>query len=68
LEIKCPHCGNVSEAKDYTLIYESVLYAVDYEVEREERIRPPILICPKCGKDFWLESPYEELWKKMKRE
>lgn len=65
-KIKCPYCGYVGEPRDFTYIYESVLYLADHEVLPEERERPVVVICPKCGKGFFLESPYEKLLEKMK--
>lgn len=64
-KIKCPYCGFEEEPKEFTYIYESVLYVADHEVVREERERPIVVVCPKCGKGFFLESPYKKLYEKL---
>ncbi|ADI31873.1 hypothetical protein Shell_0757 [Staphylothermus hellenicus DSM 12710] len=67
-KIKCPYCGYEGDPKEFTFIYESVLYLADHEVLPEQRERPVVVVCPKCGRGFFLESPYKKLLEKMKTE
>ncbi|OYT40601.1 MAG: hypothetical protein B6U89_01595 [Desulfurococcales archaeon ex4484_58] len=64
-KITCPYCGYTSEPKDFLYIYESVLYLRNHEVVPEERERPVLIICPRCKKGFFLESPYQKLLEKL---
>jgi uncharacterized C2H2 Zn-finger protein len=66
--IRCPYCGYEGPASDFTFMYESVLYMADHEIIGEKRERPPLVICPRCGRGFFLESPYTKLVEKMKGE
>jgi len=66
-KIKCPYCGYEGHPSEFTYMYESVLYMVDNELLHEERQRPPLVICPRCGKGFFLESPYKGLIEKIKK-
>ena len=45
-------------------MYESVLYAADDHVVPEERERPVLIICPRCGNGFFRESPYSRFYVK----
>ncbi len=67
-KIKCPYCGYEGRPEDFTYIYESVLYIADHEVAPEERERPPLVICPRCKKGFFLESPYRKLLERISNE
>jgi ribosomal protein S27AE len=62
LRLKCPHCGFEGEAEDFTYMYEVTLYLVDSHVEREERERPILVVCPRCKQGFFLESPYSRFY------
>ena len=42
-------------------MYESVLYIADHEVLPEDRERPVLIICPRCKRGFFLESPYRRV-------
>ncbi|RLG81228.1 MAG: hypothetical protein DRO13_01750 [Thermoprotei archaeon] len=63
--IKCPYCGFIGKPRDYTYMYEAVLYVADQEVLKEERERPVLLICPRCNRGFFLESPYQKLLERL---
>lgn len=39
-------------------MYEVTLYVHDLDIEREERERPVLIICPMCKQGFFLEDPY----------
>ena len=39
-------------------MYEVTLYLVDSHVEREERERPVLVVCPRCKQGFLLEDQY----------
>jgi len=65
--LKCPFCGFEGEISDFTFMYEVVLYTVDHEVLREDRERPPLVICPKCKQGFFLESPYKRFYGKKNK-
>lgn len=60
-KIKCPHCGYEGERGDFVYMYEVTLYVVDSDVEREERERPVLVVCPRCKQGFFLEDPYGKL-------
>ncbi|MGQ4832619.1 MAG: hypothetical protein ACP6IS_01820 [Candidatus Asgardarchaeia archaeon] len=62
--IKCPFCGFEGYASEFYLMYESVIYEKQGNIEKELRERPPVVICPKCKQGFFLESPYERFFKK----
>lgn len=64
-KIKCPYCGYIGETRDYTYMYETVLYMNNDTVIPEERERPILVICPKCRQGFFLESPYNKLIEKI---
>ncbi|MET1160084.1 MAG: hypothetical protein ABWW65_03900 [Thermoprotei archaeon] len=59
--IACPYCGYRGKPEDFTYIYESVLYVADDHVLPEERERPVLVVCPRCKRGFFLESPYKKL-------
>ncbi len=63
VEIKCPHCGFEGDSSEFTYIYEVTLYIVNSHVEREERERPLLAVCPKCKQGFLLENPYKRFYK-----
>jgi len=63
LRIKCPYCDFEGEAKEFWIMYESVLYLEDSKVEKEWRERPPYIICPSCKNGFFLESPYTKFYR-----
>ena len=65
-KITCPYCGYTSDPSGFDYMYESVLYVADHEVLPEERDRPILVICPKCRRGFFLESPYKKIIEKMK--
>ncbi len=65
--IKCPHCGYEGPASSFTFMYESVLYVADHEVLPEGRERPPLVICPRCKRGFFLESPYKKAVEMLKK-
>jgi ribosomal protein S27AE len=62
VKIKCPHCGFEGDSSEFMYLYEATLYLVDSMVEREERVRPVLVICPKCKQGFFLENPYERFY------
>jgi ribosomal protein S27AE len=62
VKIKCPHCGFEGDSSEFMYLYEVTLYLVDSMVEREERVRPVLVICPKCKQGFFLENPYERFY------
>ncbi len=64
-KIKCPYCGYTGEPKDFTYMYETVLYLADDHVVPEERERPILVICPRCGRGFFLKTPYSKLIEKI---
>ncbi len=65
-KITCPYCGFTGEPKDFYFIYEVVLYATSTDdVVKEERERPPLVVCPKCKQGFFLESPYKRFYEKQ---
>jgi len=59
--LKCPFCGFEGSREDFSYIYEVTLYLVDSEVEKEERERPVLVVCPRCKQGFFLEDPYFKL-------
>ncbi len=59
--IKCPYCGYTGDPGDFYYMYESVLYIADHEVLPEDRERPVLIICPRCKRGFFLESPYRRV-------
>lgn len=59
-KIVCPYCGYASDPSGFDYMYETVLYIADHEVLPEERNRPVLVICPRCRKGFFLESPYKK--------
>lgn len=64
-KITCPYCGYAGKPCDFYYMYEAVLYATDSEeVIKESRERPPLVICPRCKKGFFLESPYKRFYTK----
>ncbi len=64
-EITCPYCGFTGPPKEFYYMYETVLYLADHEVLREDRERPVLVICPRCRKGFFLESPYKKVVEKI---
>lgn len=58
-ELTCPHCGFKGSSEDFLYMYEVTLYVYDSEVEKEERERPVLVVCPKCKQGFFLEDPYK---------
>ncbi|MEM1641798.1 MAG: hypothetical protein QW579_03895 [Desulfurococcaceae archaeon] len=56
--IKCPYCGFEDKSPEFIYIYEATLYVYNGEVEREERERPVLVVCPRCKQGFFLEDPY----------
>jgi len=67
-EIVCPYCGFKAPPEEFTYMYESVLYLADDRLLQEERERPVLVICPKCGGGFFLKSPYQKVFEKIMRE
>ncbi len=65
--IKCPYCGYEAPISEFIFMYESVLYVADHEVLHENRERPPLVICPRCKRGFFLESPYKKVLEKMEK-
>lgn len=57
-KLTCPHCGHAGDVTEFTFMYESTIYVVDNHVEKEERDRPVLVVCPKCKQGFFLEDPY----------
>lgn len=62
MKIKCPHCGFEEEASAFKFIYEVTLYVINSHVEREERERPILVVCPRCKQGFFLENPYRRFY------
>lgn len=60
--IKCPFCGYIGKSSDFTYIYESVIYIFDDQVSKEERDRPVLVVCPRCGQGFFMKSPYSRFY------
>lgn len=60
-KLECPHCGYKSGVREFLYMYEATLYLVNSEVEKEERERPILVICPRCGQGFFLEDPYSKI-------
>ncbi len=67
MKIKCPYCGYVGDSKDFYLLYEAVVNVALYKPLREERERPPLIICPKCGKAFPSGDFYGKIREKLER-
>ena len=65
VKIKCPYCGFEGEASEFLYMYEVTLYVVNSRVEREERERPLLVICPKCREGFFLDNPYKRFYSKL---
>ncbi len=63
--ITCPYCGFKGRTSDFYYMYEKVLYIADHSIADEERNRPVLIICPRCGKGFFLEDPYEKVIKSI---
>lgn len=63
MKIKCPHCGFEGDSSEYIFIYEVTLYVIDSRVEREERERPILVVCPKCKQGFFLDNPYKRFYR-----
>jgi ribosomal protein S27AE len=42
-------------------MYETTIYVVEKQTLSEERERPILVICPRCGEGFFLESPYSKV-------
>ncbi len=61
-KVRCPYCGYEADISEYYVMYESVLYAADDSVVPEDRVRPPLFICPRCKQGFFLESPYKRFY------
>ncbi|MEM4718090.1 MAG: hypothetical protein QXE81_04960 [Desulfurococcaceae archaeon] len=57
-KMKCPLCGYEGNKEEYFYMHEATIYVVDDEVEREERERPILVICPRCKQGFFLIDPY----------
>ncbi|MEM0506158.1 MAG: hypothetical protein QXW58_02715 [Thermosphaera sp.] len=60
MKLKCPKCGFEGDSKIFLFMYETTLYLLDHETIPEERERPILIICPKCGEGFFVESPYRK--------
>lgn len=60
-KLKCPLCGYEGNRDEYLYMYETTIYIVDSEIEREERERPIMIICPRCKQGFFLVDPYSRL-------
>jgi DNA-directed RNA polymerase subunit RPC12/RpoP len=60
--IKCPYCGFEGDASEFNYLYEVTLYIMDSHVEREERERSVLIVCPKCKQGFFLENPYKRFY------
>ena len=56
--IKCPYCGFEGESGLFDYLYEVTLYVINATIEKEERKRPVLVICPHCKQGFFLEDPY----------
>jgi len=68
MKIKCPYCGFEGEPKDYYLLYEAVVNVALFKPMEEGRERPPLLICPKCGKAFPLGEFYGKVKEKLRKQ
>ncbi|MGB9827190.1 MAG: hypothetical protein ACPLSM_01565 [Thermosphaera sp.] len=44
--------------KEFSYMYETTIYVVEEHSLPEERERPILIVCPRCGEGFFLESPY----------
>jgi len=64
-KIKCPYCGFEGEPKEFYLLYEAVVNVTLTSASKENRERPPLIICPKCGKAFPTANFYEKLRRKI---
>ncbi|WP_156915429.1 hypothetical protein [Desulfurococcus amylolyticus] len=64
--IKCPWCGFMGEPGEFLYIQEATLYYTGKGVDREERERPLMVVCPRCREGFYLESPYSKLLEKTR--
>lgn len=60
MKLKCPYCGFEGDSAEFDYLYETTLYVVDSKIEREERERPILVVCPKCRQGFFLEDPYRK--------
>jgi len=63
--LKCPRCGFTGEPREFIFIQESTLYYTGRGVEGEERERPLMAICPRCGEGFYLEPYYKRLLERL---
>jgi ribosomal protein S27AE len=61
MKLKCPNCGFEGEIGEFSFIYETTIYVVEKQTLSEERERPILVICPRCGEGFFLESPYSKV-------
>ena len=68
MKIKCPYCGFEGEPKDYYLLYEAVVNVALFKPMEEGRERPPLLICPKCGKAFPSGEFYGKVKEKLRKQ
>ncbi|RLG71414.1 MAG: hypothetical protein DRO08_04755 [Thermoprotei archaeon] len=64
-EIKCPYCGFKGKPKDFYLLYEAVVNVTLTSAVKEGRERPPLLVCPSCGKAFPSSNFYDKLRRKI---
>lgn len=51
-------CGYEGKRKEFMYIYEATIYLIDSNVEKEERERPVLVVCPVCKQGFFLDDPY----------
>ncbi len=67
--IKCPYCGFEGSSREFYYMYEAVLYYTPlHNIEKEDRERPVLVICPRCKQGFFLESPYKKVVEFIKKQ
>ncbi|ADV64666.1 hypothetical protein [Desulfurococcus mucosus] len=63
--LKCPRCGFTGRPEEFTFMQEATIYYTGRGLEHEERERPIMVICPRCGEGFYLESPVKRLLERL---
>lgn len=63
MKLRCPRCGFEGDSKIFLFMYETTLYMINSKTIPEERERPIMVICPRCGEGFFMESPYYKVVK-----
>jgi len=61
MKLKCPNCGFEGGVEEFSFMYETTIYVVEDQPLPEERERPILVICPRCGEGFFLDSPYSKV-------